>query len=300
MRSIDGLVSDAGGGADEPGPPGRGRPLGRARSQRLLVTLLGDFWQEGHDPIPSAGLVRVLEEFAIAPANARAALSRMTQRGLLERTREGRRTSYEPTERAWQVLQRGARRIFATGPGPAWDGTWTLIAFSLPIDDNDQRRLLRARLRWLTFWPLYDATWVTPHDRAEAVREQLTELGITDALVLRSTDVQLLPGGRTRLEDAWRLGELADAYEEYLQRYGELARRARAGKVPPAEALIQRTEMVDEWRLLVRDDPDLPTEFLPPDFPREEARATFLETYRALAEPAGARFDELARSRERT
>jgi phenylacetic acid degradation operon negative regulatory protein len=280
-------------------PPGRDRALGRARSQRLLVTLLGDFWGPQADPLPSAGLVRVLEEFGIAPANARAALSRMTQRGLLERTKNGRRTSYRPTDSAQHLLERGARRIFATG-GDEWDGTWTLIAFSLPIDDGDLRRLLRARLRWLTFWPLYDATWVTPHDRVDAVREQLAELGITDALVLRTRDVELLDAGKARLEDAWGLGGLADAYQDYLHRYEEVAGRARAGDVTADEALIQRTEMVDDWRALVRDDPDLPAEFLPARFPRDEARATFLETYERLAEPARARFDELVRASSRS
>lgn len=273
--------------------PGRPGAVGRARAQRLLVTLLGDYWRIGRPPLPSGGLVAALAEFDIAPANARATLSRLTQRGILTRTKEGRRTSYEPTDQAWHVLQRGARRIFASTDSNAWDGTWTLIAFSLPLDDADQRRLLRARLRWLTFWPLYDGTWVTPHDRAEAVGEQLSELGITDALVLRSKDIELLPGGKARLEAAWGIDRLAADYQAYLERYGDLAQRAARGDVTPAEALRQRTELVDDWRALVRDDPDLPLEFLPASFPRTDARAAFLRTYRDLAAPATARFDQL-------
>lgn len=278
---------------EPPSRDGSERTIGRARSQRLLVTLLGDYWHEGRDPIPSAGLVRVLEEFDIAPANARAALSRLTQRGMLERTKQGRRTSYRPTEDSLRILRRGARRIFASQDETEWDGTWTLLAFSLPIDDGDLRRLLRSRLRWMTFWPVYDATWVTPHDRAEAVREQLEELSITDALVVRTTEFDLLPGGKARLEDAWRLDDLAAAYRAYLERYREVEARATAGEVDPPEALIQRAELVDDWRLLVRDDPDLPSEFLPPSFPRADARASFLRTYAALEEPAKARFAEL-------
>lgn len=279
----------------------RGRPgaVGRARAQRLLVTVLGDHWHGNRRPIASGALVAVLAEFGITPANARATLSRLTQRGVLARTKEGRRTSYRPTEHAWHVLQRGARRIFASADGGEWDGTWTLIAFTLPLDDADLRRLLRARLRWLTFWPLYDATWVTPHDRVDAAREQLDELGINDALVLRSTELELLPGGKARLEAAWRIDELAAGYESYLERYGDLARRAAAGEVPPAEALVQRTELVDDWRALVRDDPDLPREFLPPSFPRAKAREMFLRTYEALARPAKIRFEELVQQSAR-
>ena len=272
------------------------RRLPRARSQRLLITLFGDYWEEGSQPFPSGGLVSVLDEFGIAHSNARAALRRLTERGVLKRTKEGRRTSYEPTERTKRILERGRSRIFSRDEGLAWDGTWTLIAFSLPLENGDLRRLLRSRLRWLTFWPIYDATWVTPHDRLEAAREQLADLEIKDALVLRSTDVELLPGGRSRLDEAWRLNELANAYTDYYERFRPLWERAVSHDIPPEEALVSRGELVDDWRLLVRDDPDLPLEFLPEDFPRPEARLLFLETYDALAEPAKARFDEVIRT----
>ncbi|BCJ57546.1 PaaX family transcriptional regulator [Micromonospora endophytica] len=282
---------------DEPpsaaAPSGRSGAVGRARAQRLLVTLLGDYWHAGRSPLPSGGLVAVLGEFDIAPANARATLARLTQRGMLTRTKEGRRTSYRLTEPAWQILQRGARRIFATSDESTWDGIWTLIAFTLPLDDANQRRLLRARLRWLTFWPLYDATWVTPHDRFDEVREQLSELGINDAVVLRSRDLDLLPNGLARLEAAWRIDELVAGYQTFLDRYRELARRAVAGQVPSAEALIQRTELVNDWRALVGADPDLPARFLPPSFPRPEARAMFLTISEALAPLAQKRFEHL-------
>jgi phenylacetic acid degradation operon negative regulatory protein len=246
--------------------------------------------------LPSGGLVAALSEFDIAPANARATLSRLTQRGVLERAKEGRRTSYRLTESAAQILQRGARRIFARTDDAAWDGVWTLIAFTLPLDDASQRRLLRARLRWLTFWPLYDGTWVTPHDRFDEAREQLRELGITDAVVLRSADLELLPGGRARLESAWRIDDLAAGYREFLSRHRDVARRAIRPGMSPASALVHRTELVDDWRALVGNDPDLPAEFLPPSFPRAKARELFLRTSESLAQPAQRRFDEIVES----
>jgi phenylacetic acid degradation operon negative regulatory protein len=269
------------------------RRLPRAKSQRLLITLFGDYWDEGDPPFPSGGLVRVLEEFGIAHSNARAALRRLTESGVLMRTKEGRHTSYQPAERTQRILERGRSRIFSRDEGLQWDGTWTLIAFSLPLEDGDLRRLLRSRLRWLTFWPIYDATWVTPHDRLDAAREQLRDLDINDALVLRSTEVDVLPGGRSRLEEAWRLDDLARAYLDYYEGFEPLWERATTGRVLPNEALVARGELVDDWRLLVRDDPDLPLEFMPEDFPRAQARRVFLETYEALADPARARFGEL-------
>ncbi|MEV0718287.1 PaaX family transcriptional regulator C-terminal domain-containing protein [Asanoa sp. NPDC050611] len=287
------MLTDGGGQRTATASSAGRAAIGRARAQRLLVTLLGDHWRPDRAPLPSGGLVAALSEFDIAPANARATLSRLTQRGLLERTKEGRHTSYRLTEPAWQTLRRGARRIFATTDETAWDGTWTLIAFTLPLDDASQRRLLRARLRWLTFWPLYDGTWVTPHDRLDEARQQLHELGITDAVVLRTRDLELLPAGRARLESGWRIDDLAEGYRGFVARHRELARRAGEGLTSPRAALVHRTELVDDWRALIGNDPDLPAEFLPPSFPRAEARRLFLRTSEALARPAQRRFEEL-------
>jgi len=272
------------------------QPHGRAKSQRLLVTLFGDYAQH-RPPIPSAALVEILEEFGIAPANARAALSRLTQRGMLVRSRAGRRTSYCLTERAERLLEQGARRIFGLGAdSEKWRGTWTVVVFSVPNVDKDSRHLLRSRLRWLTFSPLYDAVWISPHDRGEAIVEQLQDLGITDAVVFQATDLTDLPGGRARLASAWDIETLATEYEQYLSRYGDLADRAIRGEVPPREALVQRTELVDDWRMFARDDPDLPAQFLPDGFPRVKARELFLTTYQALAEPATTQFETVVRA----
>lgn len=278
---------------DDDIPGSEPRRVGQARSKRLLVTLLGDFWEHGRDPFPSARLVRILQEFQITPANARAALSRLTQQGLLARTKQGRRTSYAPTPLTIRLLEQGGERIFARTYGQGWDGTWTLVAFSIPSDDGDLRRLLRARLRWLTFAPVFDATWVTPRDRAEIVREQLDDLGVTDAMVLRTRELDLRSGGRARLDQAWRLDELAERYAEFLRRYTPLAQRSLRGEVSRPEALVERTELVDDWRRVIRDDPEVPSEFLPDNFPRSQAREVFLDTYEALATDARLRFEQL-------
>jgi phenylacetic acid degradation operon negative regulatory protein len=272
------------------------QPHGRAKSQRLLVTLFGDYALH-RPPIPSAALVEILEQFGIAPANARASLSRLTVRGMLVRSRTGRRTSYSLTERAERLLEQGARRIFGLGAdGEEWRGTWTVVVFSVPNVDKDSRHILRSRLRWLTFSPLYDAVWISPHDRTEAIVEQLQDLGISDAVVFRATDLVDLPGGRARLASAWDIEALAAEYERYLSRYRDLADRAIRGDVPPREALVQRTELVDDWRKFARDDPDLPRQFLPDDYPRAMGRELFLTTYQALAEPATAQFETVVRA----
>ncbi|HEY3240474.1 MAG TPA: hypothetical protein VGL92_12965, partial [Acidimicrobiia bacterium] len=52
--------------------------------RHLLLTLLGDYWFGRTEHLPSAALVRLLEEFGVSATAARTALSRLARRGLLE------------------------------------------------------------------------------------------------------------------------------------------------------------------------------------------------------------------------
>src|SRR5262252_8014696 len=152
------------------------------RPPRLLLTLLGDYWWQRKEPLPSAVIVALLAEFSVSDSAARAALSRLTRNGLLVTSRRGRRTYVQLSARAADVLDDGARRIFSFGRRPApWDGMWSLVAFSIPEEHRAARDELRKALRWLGFAPLYDGLWVAPRDHADVVMARLKELGIATA-----------------------------------------------------------------------------------------------------------------------
>jgi phenylacetic acid degradation operon negative regulatory protein len=158
------------------------------RPPRLLLTLLGDYWWQRTESLPSAAIVALLAEFGVSDSAARAALSRLTRNGLLVTSRGGRRTFVRLSARAADVLDDGARRIFSFGSTPApWDGMWSLVAFSIPEQHRSARDELRKALRWLGFAPLYDGLWVSPRDHAGDVISRLKDLGITTATAFRAT-----------------------------------------------------------------------------------------------------------------
>jgi phenylacetic acid degradation operon negative regulatory protein len=158
------------------------------RPPRLLLTLLGDYWWQRTESLPSAAIVGLLAEFGVSDSAARAALSRLTRNGLLVTSRGGRRTFVRLSARAADVLDDGARRIFSFGSTPApWDGMWSLVAFSIPEQNRSARDELRKALRWLGFAPLYDGLWVSPRDHASDVISRLKDLGITTATAFRAT-----------------------------------------------------------------------------------------------------------------
>jgi phenylacetic acid degradation operon negative regulatory protein len=263
------------------------------RPPRLLLTLLGDYWWQRTEPLPSAAVVALLAEFGVSDSASRAALSRLTRNGLLVTSRNGRRTYVQLSPRAANVLDDGARRIFSFGARPtSWDGMWSLVAFSIPEEHRSARDELRKALRWLGFAPLYDGLWVSPRDHADEVIKRLADLGITTATAFRATALPL-PAGDLAASGpagaaadiparAWDLSGLQERYEEFTTFATMLRDQTEAGQISVADALVARTRVMNEWRAFPALDPDLPDELLPPTWPRAAARELFVACYDLL------------------
>jgi len=278
------------------------------RPPRLLLTLLGDYWWQRTESLPSAAIVGLLAEFGVSDSAARAALSRLTRNGLLVTSRSGRRTFVRLSQRAADVLDDGGRRIFSFGATPApWDGMWSLVAFSIPEEHRSARDELRKELRWLGFAPLYDGLWVCPRDHAGDVMARLKDLGISTATAFRATALPAVSadgpadgaGPRTPLVTAdiparaWDLSGLRDRYQEFTEFAGLLRDQTVAGEITTADALVARTRVMNEWRAFPAMDPDLPDELLPPSWPRAAARDLFITCYDLLGPLAARRVRQI-------
>jgi phenylacetic acid degradation operon negative regulatory protein len=281
----------------ESAEPQDGVDLPRAQAgsspQHLLATLLGGYWYGQRAALPSAALVALLAEFGVTPVSARTALSRLVRRALLEADRDGRRISYALTARAAEALQRGVRRVLSFGaPDAVWSGRWTVASFSVAEEQRARRHLLRSRLVWLGFAPLYDGVWVCPHDRAAQATAVLRELGVETATVMRAEVVGDIPAAGQPIR-AWDLDALRAVYEGLQAEYEPIRDRLRANEIRAAEALVVRTAFMDAWRSVPNLDPDLPNVLLPTPWPRSRTRELFIELYDGLAELAERRVVEV-------
>jgi phenylacetic acid degradation operon negative regulatory protein len=256
------------------------------------MTLYADYWLSTKGWASSAALVRLLAEFGITEASGRAALSRLSRRGMITVHRNGRRTFYGVDGTAATALGDAVRKVMAFGAErTAWDGTWTTVAFSIPEEQREVRHQLRTRLRWLGYAPIFDGFWISPTASAEDTVRELDELAVTSAVVLRTAG----PVGGRPLTEAWDLDEVRGLYEEFIDTVSPVAERVRLGAVTAAEALVTRTEVMDQWRTFRWKDPDLPHALLPDDWPRDTARALFAEVYDGLGPLAEHRVRQIVR-----
>lgn len=266
-----------------------------AQPQHLLITLLGDYWIDSNQQLPSAGLLDLLAEFGISPTSSRAALGRLARRGLLQSSKSGRRTFYGLTPLAIRVLTEGLTRIlsFGTEPTGHWDGTWLVVVFSIPEQQRDIRHALRSRLRWQGFAPLYDGVWVSPRSDSSAVKSIVSDLGIEAATVLRSSALYPPAGRPGHPLSAWDLDELRKTYDNLIDKYSPLLERIRLGQVTASEALVARTNVMDTWRQFPNLDPELPSDALPDGWPRQRSREIFVQVYDGLGPLAEMRVQQI-------
>src|SRR5579859_3378730 len=276
-------------------PNGNDITIGKHASHpnRLLLTLLGDYWWRRTEHLPSAALVALLREFGVCDVAARAGLSRLVHHDLLVTAKHGRQTFYGLSQRAARILDEGSQRIFSFGAdNTSWDGTWSLVAFSIPEEQRKLRHVLRDRLRWLGFAPFYDGLWISPHDHLHEVASQLAELSISVVTMFHANITESTPEAGSPLR-AWDLAALHIQYQQFVAEVQPLHARITRGTISPEEALIARTHIMDTWRGFPALDPDLPDILLPPDWPRTLARQLFIETYDALGPLAQRRIQHI-------
>src|SRR4051794_12168192 len=125
--------------------------------------LLGDHVLDRGVCLFSGSAIEVLGRVGVSEHAVRSTLTRMVNRGLLRRQRDGRRMYFGLTPRSADLLRDGRARIWEAGAvDDRWDGTWTLLGFSLPEAWQRERHGLRSQLAWAGFGPLQGGLWIAP------------------------------------------------------------------------------------------------------------------------------------------
>ncbi len=242
------------------------------RPQALMLALLGEYVLDRRVCVSSGSVIDVLGRAGVSEHAARSTLTRMVGRDLLRRRPRGRRMYFGLTDRSIKILEEGAERIWQAGAvNRDWDGTWTLLGFSLPGSWQRERHDLRSQLGWAGFGPLQGGLWIAPG--TPDVRAIVADLGLTAQVrVFRAradevTDVDRL------VRETWDLAGLAARYEEFLKRWDGL---------PQADPLAAKLGLVSDWLQIIRRDPRLPVRHLPPDWPAVRAQDLFHRLARRL------------------
>ncbi|WP_455430597.1 hypothetical protein [Paractinoplanes durhamensis] len=187
--------------------------------QTLMLMLFGTYALDQGVSLGAGSVIEVLGRAGVSTHATRSTLSRMVGRDLLERHPVGRKMYFGLTERSTTILRDGRARIWQDGAvNDRWDGTWTLLSFSLPESMQRERHDLRSRLAWAGFGPVQGGLWIAPGD--VPAQQIVAELGLAaHARVFRQARADDTTDIAALIADAYDLTEVAARYQDFLDRW---------------------------------------------------------------------------------
>ncbi|MFJ4267594.1 PaaX family transcriptional regulator C-terminal domain-containing protein [Paenarthrobacter nicotinovorans] len=280
-------------------------PAPPVRHQQLLVTIFGLYGRNAGDALPVSALISMLGSLGYDAPGVRSSVSRLKAKGVLKSVREGGIAKYKISESISDVFREGDRRIFAPEQ-PAPVDTWVLAVFSVPESLRNRRHQLRSALSGLGFGSVANGVWIAPAHKLEQARERLTADGLIEFVDLFRSDYVFDGPMRPKISEWWDLKELDEQFTEFLELYSGAEQQwiERVGDDPDV-ALAESTEelrrdafryyipMLTMWRKFPYRDPNLPTDYLPPEWHGPAVRRTFQAVHRLAAPLAAAHAHEV-------
>lgn len=244
------------------------RDAAAASSARgLIFTVLGEYVLPAGGTVWTSAMIEAMSRLDVEEKATRQALMRTAADGWLTPERVGRRTRWRLTPSGERLVTEGSARIYEFGARrDGWDGDWLLVLARAPETERPARHVLRSRLTWAGFGSPAPGIWISTHaERLTEVERALADAGLAgEAQIFRGSHADgRLP---VLVGQAWDLAAVERMYEDFVATFGP------AG---PADPLAASIGLVHAWRRFPWTDPDLPTELLPPGWPRPRAAAVF-------------------------
>lgn len=242
--------------------------------------------------LPGAWFVKALGVLGFSESAVRQGLFRMVRDGAMEARREGRAKWYRLSRYGVAETGIGADKIHCA-PAEGWDGLWTFVHYRFTTEERAQRDKVHGMLELEGFAALAPGVYIHPRDKASAMTTAVAEAGLDQRFVaFRGERV----GGDSDAElvrRLWDLTALEAGYRRFLGDFEPLLRRKR---VPaPRRAFGLRVACVLAYLGTAWDDPDLPAELLPANWPAARARETASTLYGTLLPGTLAFGDEIMR-----
>lgn len=253
------------------------------RPQTLVFSLLGRHVLDRRVAVASSTFIDVLDRLDISVQATRSTLTRMVNRGHLIRHRIGRKAYFSISEKLRSVLREGESRIFEAPVRDFPDDVWTLLCFSIPEERRADRHSLRAALDWNGFGRLRNGLWIAPGEVDVSTmvdRLQLAErIDVFRSRPMVPTDMQSI------VLEAWDLKYVAARYEAFMSRW-------EGGLAPGVDDILAaHVLLITEWQQVLVDDPELPVQYAPENWPAMDAYAVFRRRQTEFSHEATSSFE---------
>jgi phenylacetic acid degradation operon negative regulatory protein len=267
--------------------------IARVPVSYFVYSAFSFFGRKRGGELPGGWFIAALTDAGRDEAAIRQTLYRMEHEGELVSRRVGRMKFYRPSGYATAEIDAGTEKIFER-PQREWDGQWTMVRVGLRTAPTAKLRERVIALLAVEGFAQVDANlFVHPRGRADRLVEALSPRARADVVILRGK--LLDPAAQASLVALWKVDSLAARYRSVLATLSKIDARLRAG-VSDRDAFLMRFAVVFDYLGVAWDDPDLPDDVLPPDWPGGDARLAAAALYERLLPAAIRHADTLLES----
>lgn len=264
----------------------------RQNSKFFLLVLFGDYIRHKGSSIWMADLLYLLDLLGIGEHTGRSTINRMVRDGWFTVDKEGRHSRFSVTEKGETILKGGDLRINEI-QAEEWDQTWHTVAYSLPEEKRKRRNDLRKQLTWLGYGSLGPGLWICPNNRRAELQTILKTLDVQDHVNIFSGDYWGPLSTKQLVDQCWNLPTLAEEYRHFNSFYqhdfaqfkmirsnlkrGQLAGNPPEGKTFEEDCFVRRFMLPVRLFPILQQDPNLPLDMLPQDWPGTIGRNLFTD-----------------------
>jgi len=196
-------------------------------------------------------------------------VSRLLSVGEIERIEKNGQLFYRLTSRGTEKLKENIS-LFKLADQP-WDGYWRIVIFDIKEKKRALRKALRDKLLSLGFGKWQRSVYITPHNIEQEINQYFQAKRLFPFCICLVARRSGLGDDRALANKVWRLDELNEEYDDFLNECQKLEKKIEKGKVDSQ----QLRKLWLRYKELILNDPCLPKELLPKAWLGKRARQVF-------------------------
>lgn len=147
-----------------------------------------------------------------------------------------------------------------------WNGFFMVVVFDIKECERCGRNKLRHKLKELGFGMLQRSVWISPYHFIDEIKEYVRNINVANQVIVLKTRDLWLGDIKKFANKAWKLDKIVEDYQRIIAISNEL------GNVDGIIRERGKRDLINMYFDVLSKDPLLPIEFLPADWPQNEAR----------------------------
>lgn len=145
-----------------------------------------------------------------------------------------------------------------------WDGVWRFLSFSIPETQRPKRDKFRRYIESIGFKPLFSSIWISPSDKKEDLSKYIKENGLEKNVIMIESNSVVYD--EESMLSTWDLRSIKAKYISFIESAESTLKEGDKYKIKLA---------IFEFASIINEDPKLPIEFLPNDWPFYRAKQMY-------------------------